>query len=117
MAQQTAGAHGPAPTASGSESGGGAHGQKLEGGASLDLLLDVPLRVTVQLGGARLTIRELLLLGAGSVVELDKPGGEPLDVLVNGKPIARGEAVIINEKFGVRLTQIISPTARVENLA
>jgi flagellar motor switch protein FliN/FliY len=106
MAQETAGAHGAA-AASGADSGG-LHGQKGEGGASLDLLLDVPLRVTVQLGGARLTIRELLMLGHGSVVELDKPGGEPLDVLVNGKPIARGEAV--------RLTQIISPTARVENL-
>jgi flagellar motor switch protein FliN/FliY len=113
MAQETAGAHGAA--AAGADSG--LHGQKSEGGASLDLLLDVPLRVTVQLGGARLTIRELLMLGHGSVVELDKPGGEPLDVLVNGKPIARGEAVIVNEKFGVRLTQIISPTARVENLA
>jgi flagellar motor switch protein FliN/FliY len=84
--------------------------------ASLDLLLDVPLRITVELGGARLSIRELLQLGHGSVIELDKPGGEPLDVKVNGKPIARGEAVIVNERFGVRLTQIISPTARVENL-
>ena len=116
MAQQTPGTHGPATSGSGSEGSGGL-GQRSEGGASLDLLLDVPLRVTVQLGGARLTIRELLLLGHGSVVELDKPGGEPLDVLVNGKPIARGEAVIVNEKFGIRLTQIISPTARVENLA
>ncbi len=84
--------------------------------ASLDMLLDVPLRVTVELGGARLTIRELLQLGHGSVVELDKPGGEPLDIKVNGKPIARGEAVIVNEKFGVRLTQIVSPTTRVEHL-
>lgn len=87
------------------------------GVASLDLLLDVPLRITVELGGSRLTIRELLQLGHGSVVELDKPGGEPLDVLVNGKHIARGEAVIVNERFGIRLTQIISPSARVENLA
>jgi flagellar motor switch protein FliN/FliY len=120
MAQETAaGAHGLAAAAPGGEGGGGAHGHQAEasGAASLDLLLDVPLRVTVQLGGTRLTIRELLLLGHGSVVELDKPGGEPLDVLVNGKPIARGEAVIVNEKFGVRLTQIISPSARVENLA
>jgi flagellar motor switch protein FliN/FliY len=84
--------------------------------ASLDMLLDVPLRITVELGGARLTIRELLQLGHGSVVELDKPGGEPLDIKVNGKPIARGEAVIVNEKFGVRLTQIVSPTTRVEHL-
>jgi flagellar motor switch protein FliN/FliY len=84
--------------------------------ASLDLLLDVPLRITVELGGTRLSIRELLQLGHGSVVELDKPGGEPLDVYVNGKAIARGEAVIVNEKFGVRLTEIVSQTARVERL-
>lgn len=87
-----------------------------EGTASLDLLLDVPLRITVELGGARLSIRELLQLGHGSVVELDKPGGEPLDVYVNGKPIARGEAVIVNEKFGIRLTEIVSQSARVEKL-
>lgn len=86
------------------------------GTASLDLLLDVPLRISVELGGARLSIRELLQLGHGSVVELDKPGGEPLDVYVNGKAIARGEAVIVNEKFGVRLTEIVSQSARVENL-
>jgi len=84
--------------------------------ASLDLLLDVPLRISVELGGTRLSIRELLQLGHGSVVELDKPGGEPLDVYVNGKAIARGEAVIVNEKFGVRLTEIVSQSARVENL-
>jgi flagellar motor switch protein FliN/FliY len=84
--------------------------------ASLDLLLDVPLKITVELGSTRLTIRELLQLGHGSVVELNKPGGTPLDVYVNGKQIARGEAVIINEKFGVRLTEIISQAARVENL-
>jgi flagellar motor switch protein FliN/FliY len=87
-----------------------------ETGGTLDLLLDVPLRVTVELGGARLTIRELLQLGHGSVIELNKPGGDPLDVFVNGKPIARGEAVIVNDKFGVRLTEVVSQSARVENL-
>jgi flagellar motor switch protein FliN/FliY len=86
------------------------------GGANIDLLLDIPLRITVELGASKLSIRELLQLGHGSVVELDKPEGMPLDVLVNGKPIARGEAVIVNERFGVRLTQIISPDARVEKL-
>lgn len=106
------GAASGAPTVGGPTSAGAE-----QAGASLDLLLDVPLRITVELGGARLSIRELLQLGHGSVIELDKPGGEPLDVMVNGKPIARGEAVIVNEKFGVRLTQIISPAARVENLA
>jgi flagellar motor switch protein FliN/FliY len=87
-----------------------------EGGATLDLLLDVPLRITVELGGARRCIRDLLQLGHGSVIELDKPSGEPLDVLVNGKPIARGEAVMVNDKFGIRLTEIISPSDRVESL-
>ena len=87
-----------------------------ETGGTLDFLLDVPLRLTVELGGAQLTIRELLQLGHGSVIELDKPGGDPLDVFVNGKPIARGEAVIVNEKFGVRLTEVVSQSARVENL-
>ena len=87
-----------------------------EGGGTLDLLLDVPLRITVELGSAKLTIRELLQLGHGSVIELDKPGGNPLDVFVNGKPIAHGEAVIVNEKFGVRLTEVVSQSARVENL-
>jgi flagellar motor switch protein FliN/FliY len=102
--------------ARGVETGGETTPSGSEAGASLELLLDVPLRVTVELGGARLTIRELLQLGHGSVVELDKPGGEPLDVYVNGKPIARGEAVIVNDKFGVRLTEIVSQTARVEKL-
>ncbi len=101
----------------GTEQTGQPQGGPEHASPSLDLLLDVPLRITVELGGARLSIRELLQLGHGSVIELDKPGGEPLDVKVNGKPIARGEAVIVNEKFGVRLTQIISPSARVENLA
>lgn len=87
-----------------------------ESGANLDLLLDVPLRITVELGATKLSIRELLQLGHGSVVELEKPGGDPLDVYVNGKPIARGEAVIVNEKFGIRLTEIVSQTARVERL-
>jgi flagellar motor switch protein FliN/FliY len=103
--------------ARGTEVGGEATPSGGEAGTSLEMLLDVPLRVTVELGGARLTIRELLQLGHGSVVELDKPGGEPLDVYVNGKPIARGEAVIVNDRFGVRLTEIVSQTARVEKLA
>jgi flagellar motor switch protein FliN/FliY len=102
--------------ARGAETGGEATPNTSEAGTSLELLLDVPLRVTVELGGARLSIRELLQLGHGSVVELDKPGGEPLDVYVNGKPIARGEAVIVNDRFGVRLTEIVSQTARVEKL-
>jgi flagellar motor switch protein FliN/FliY len=85
-------------------------------GTNLELILDVPLAVTVELGRVRMPVRELLGLSAGSVVELTKLAGEPLDVLINGKPVARGEAVMVNDKFGVRLTEIVSPTERVERL-
>lgn len=87
-----------------------------DGSPSLDLVLDIPLEVTVEIGRTRLAVRELLALGQGSVVTLSKPAGEPLDILVNGRPIARGEAVLVGEKFGVRLTDVISPSARVERL-
>ena len=83
---------------------------------NFDLLLDVPLEITVEIGRTKLPIKDLLQLGAGSVVELAKLAGEPLDVLVNGKPIARGEAVMVNDKFGVRLTDIISPSERLAGL-
>ncbi len=83
----------------------------------LDFILDIPLDVSVELGRTRLLINELLQLGQGSVVELNKLAGEPLEVYVNGKLVARGEAVVINEKFGVRLTDIISPMERVKQLA
>ena len=83
---------------------------------NFDMLLDIPLRVTVEMGRTKLPLRDLLQLGPGSVVELAKMAGEPLDVLVNGKPIARGEAVMVNDKFGVRLTDVISPSERIEGL-
>lgn len=83
----------------------------------LDFILDIPLDVSAELGRTRLLINELLQLGQGSVVELNKLAGEPLEVYVNGKLVARGEAVVINEKFGVRLTDIISPIERVKQLA
>jgi flagellar motor switch protein FliN/FliY len=83
---------------------------------NFELLLDVPLEVTVEIGRARIAIRDLLQLGAGSVVELAKLAGEPLDVLINGRPIARGEAVMVNDKFGVRLTDVISPSERIAGL-
>ena len=83
---------------------------------TLDFILDVTLQVTVEVGRARMTIQDILQLGQGSVVELEKLAGEPLDIYVNGKHVARGEAVIVNEKFGVRLTDIISPEDRVEAL-
>jgi flagellar motor switch protein FliN len=86
------------------------------GGQTLDFIMDVTLQVTVEVGRARMTIQDLLQLGQGSVMELEKLAGEPLDIYINGKPVARGEAVIVNEKFGVRLTDIISPEDRLENL-
>ena len=82
----------------------------------LDVILDIPLDVSAELGRTRLLINELLQLGQGSVVELNKLAGEPLEVYVNGKLVARGEAVVINEKFGIRLTDIISPIERVKQL-
>jgi flagellar motor switch protein FliN len=84
---------------------------------TLDFIMDVTLQVTVEVGRARMTIQDLLQLGQGSVVELEKLAGEPLDIYINGKAVARGEAVIVNEKFGVRLTDIISPEDRVQSLA
>lgn len=83
---------------------------------SLDFILDVPLKVTVELGRSRMAIREILQLTQGSVIELQKFAGEPLEVLVNDKLIARGETVVVNEKFGIRLTDIISPVERIEQL-
>jgi len=83
---------------------------------SLDFILDIPLRVTVELGRSKMSIREILQLAQGSVIELSKFAGEPLEVLVNDKLIARGEVVVVNEKFGIRLTDIISPVERIEQL-
>ena len=87
-----------------------------KGGFDLDFILDIPLTLTVELGRCRMLISELLQLGQGSVVELQKIAGEPMDVYVNQRLIARGEVVVINEKFGVRLTDIISPAERILKL-
>ncbi|GJL66438.1 MAG: hypothetical protein NPIRA05_14090 [Nitrospirales bacterium] len=84
---------------------------------SLDRILDIPLVISAQLGSAKMLIKELLQLGPGSVVELDKLAGEPLEVLVNEKLVARGEVVMVNEKFGIRLTDVVSQTERVNNLS
>ena len=84
---------------------------------NLDLILDIPLTVTVELGRSKMLINDLLQLGQGSVIELTKLTGEPLEVLVNQKLVARGEVVVVNEKFGVRLTDIVSPVERVQSLA
>lgn len=83
---------------------------------NLDLILDIPVHITVELGRTRIAIRNLLQLAQGSVVELDGMAGEPMDVLVNGYLIAQGEVVVVNDKFGIRLTDIISPAERLRRL-
>ena len=83
---------------------------------NLDFILDIPLKVTVELGRTKLLVNELLQLGQGSVIELNKLAEEPLEVLVNQKLIAKGEAVVVNEKFGVRITDIMTPMERIEQL-
>jgi flagellar motor switch protein FliN/FliY len=85
-------------------------------GGNMEFILDIPLEVSVELGRTKLLINELLKLGQGSVIELSKLAGETLEVLANQKLIARGEAVVINEKFGVRLTEVVSPMERIERL-
>ena len=84
--------------------------------SNMDVILDVNLHVIVEVGKARMTVQDLLQLGQGSVIELEKIAGEPLDLYVNGKHVARGEAVIINEKFGIRITEIITPEQRLQSL-
>lgn len=83
---------------------------------NLDFILDIPLQITVELGRTRMLINELLQLGQGSIIELNKLAGEPMEVYVNDKLVARGEVVVVNEKFAIRLTDIVSPMERVENL-
>ena len=83
---------------------------------NLNFILDIPLEVTVQLGRTNMIVNDLLKLGQGSVIELEKMAGETLEILANQRLVARGEVVVINEKFGVRVTEIISPMERVEKL-
>lgn len=83
---------------------------------NLDVLMDVPVTISMEIGRANINIRNLLQLNQGSIVELDRLAGEPLDVLVNGTLIARGEVVVVNEKFGIRLTDVISPAERIRKL-
>lgn len=82
----------------------------------LDAILDIPVHISMEIGRTQISIRNLLKLNQGSVVELDRLAGEPMDVLVNGTLIARGEVVVVNDKFGLRLTDIISPAERVKKL-
>ncbi|MEJ2621393.1 MAG: flagellar motor switch protein FliN [Candidatus Thiodiazotropha sp.] len=87
------------------------------GGVNMDAILDVPVTISMEIGRTKINIRNLLQLNQGSVVELDRLAGEPMDVLVNGTLIAQGEVVVVNEKFGLRLTDIISPSERVKRLS
>lgn len=83
---------------------------------NMDFLLDIPMSVAVYVGSAKMAIRDLLQLAQGSVIELDKLAGEPMEVMVNNKLVARGEVVVVNEKFGIRLTDVVSAAERVQQL-
>ncbi len=93
-------------------------GQMAAGGVmnELDMILDIPVQITVELGRTKITIKNLLQLAHGSVVELEAMAGEPMDVLVNGTLIAQGEVVVVNDKFGIRLTDIITPSERMRKI-
>ena len=82
----------------------------------LEMILDIPVRLSMEVGNTQISIRDLLQLGQGSVIELDRLAGEPLDVLVNGTLIAHGEVVVVNDKFGIRMTDVISPSERIKKL-
>ena len=86
------------------------------GEANLDVILDIPVTLSMEIGRTEITINDLLQLGQGSVVELGRLAGEPMDVMVNGTLIAHGEVVVVDEKFGIRLTDVISPTERIKKL-
>ena len=85
-------------------------------GQDLEVILDIPVSISMEVGRTAITIRNLLQLNQGSVIELDRLAGEPLDVLVNGTLVAHGEVVVVNEKFGIRLTDVISPSERIKKL-
>ncbi|ART64439.1 flagellar motor switch protein FliN [Kushneria marisflavi] len=93
-------------------SGSGAHGQSRE----LDVIMEIPVTLSVELGRTRMTIRELLDLAKGSVVELDGLAGEPMNILINGYLIAQGEVVVVEDKYGIRITDIITPSERIHKL-
>lgn len=110
----------------GADSGGGAKPAPMEelkssslpaeGSPDLDVIMDIPVKISMEVGNTEISIRNLLQLNQGSVIELDRLAGEPLDVLVNGTLIAHGEVVVVNEKFGIRMTDVISPSERIKKL-
>lgn len=95
---------------------GGAPKSNLDPEVNLDVILDIPVTISMEIGRTHISIRNLMQLNQGSVVELDRLAGEPMDVLVNGTLIAHGEVVVVNEKFGIRLTDVVSPQERVKKL-
>ena len=102
----------PAQFQSLAESGGGGGSNEID----MDVLLDVPVTIGMEIGRAKISIRNLLQMNQGSIIELDRLAGEPLDVMVNGMLIAHGEVVVVNDRFGIRLTDVISPAERVKKL-
>lgn len=99
-----------------SEASTGSNASSVDLSVNMEFLLDISLDLTVELGRAKMLINDMLKLGQGSVIELSKLAGESLDILANQKPIARGEVVVVNDKYGVRLTEVISPMERLERL-
>lgn len=99
-------------------SAGGTGGEDIAGeeNPDLEVVLDIPVRLSMEVGSTKISIRNLLQLNQGSVIELERLAGEPLDVLVNGTLIAHGEVVVVNEKFGIRVTDVISPSERIKRL-
>jgi flagellar motor switch protein FliN/FliY len=94
----------------------GSGGAASPGNMNINLILDVAVTLSLEVGRARMSVRDLLQLAPGAIVELDRLAGEPLDVLVNGVRIARGEVVVVNDKFGIRLTDVVSQTERMEQV-
>ncbi len=127
MAEQSSSAYAAPATAAAAQADAGrgaapvfeqlsATGQAIASSSDIDRILDIPVQLTVQLGRTKLAIKSLLQLAQGSVVELDGMAGEPMDVLVNGCLIAQGEVVVVNDKFGIRLTDIVTPSERIRKL-
>ncbi|SDK92002.1 flagellar motor switch protein FliN/FliY [Modicisalibacter muralis] len=116
-AEQPVGGDASQPTAAGSQvfkpldQGTGSHAMR-----DLEMVMDIPVKLTVELGRTRITIKQLLELAQGSVIELDGLAGEPMDILINGYLIAQGEVVVVDDKYGIRITEIITPSERVQKL-
>jgi flagellar motor switch protein FliN/FliY len=105
----------PAPAGAAAKANKAANGQA-GGNENLDLLLDIPLEITIELGRTKMLINDLLKLGQGAVIELPKEAGDTLEILANNRLIAKGDVVVVNKKYGIRLTEVISPMERVEKL-